>query len=310
MGELPFKTEVSMKIRHALLLLVALLVFVGMLQAGKDAYTCPDLLIEPSQLAKPDVAKQYIILDAREKSKYEKAHVPNARWVDHAAWAEAFDHGQDAKGWSKRIGDLGIDADSHVVVYDDNYTKDAARIWWVLRYWGVKDVRLLNGEWKGWTTGTLPTEKGKVVPTAAKFVAKASAERLATKEKLLKSLENKNLQIVDSRSEKEFCGVEKLKNKRAGAIPGAKQLEWSDLLDKKTHRFKAAADLSKLFEQAGISLDKPTATHCQSGGRAAVMAFGLELMGTKKISNYYSSWAEWSNAEDTPVVPGKAKEKK
>ena len=90
----------------------------------------------------------------------------------------------------------------------------------------------------------------------------------------------------------------------------AKQLEWIDLLDKDTQRFKSAADLRKLFEEAGIALDRPTATHCQSGGRAAVMVFGMELMGANDVSNYYASWAEWSNAVDTPVVPGKAKQTK
>ena len=64
-------------------------------------------------------------------------------------------------------------------------------------------------------------------------------------------------------------------------MPGAKQLEWIDLIDKRTHRFKSAAELKKLFADAGVELDRPTAAHCQSGGRAAVMAFGLELMGGK-----------------------------
>ena len=104
--------------------------------------------------------------------------------------------------------------------------------------------------------------------------------------------------------------VEKLTNKRAGSIPGAKQLEWIDLIDKETRRFKSAAELRKLFKQAGIVLNKPTATYCQSGGRASVMAFSLGLMGAKDVSNYYPSWNEWGNAGDTPVVPGKAKEKK
>jgi thiosulfate/3-mercaptopyruvate sulfurtransferase len=130
---------------------------------------------------------------------------------------------------------------------------------------------------------------------------------LATKEQLLDSLKESKLQIVDARSEKEFCGIEKLTNKRAGAIPGAKQLEWIDLLDNDTQRFKSATNLRKLFEEAGIALDRPTATHCQSGGRAAVMVFGMELMGAKEVSNYYPSWAEWGNALDTPIVPGKAK---
>ena len=278
--------------------------------SGEKSYPRPELLIEPGQLAKPDVAKEYIVLDARNFTKFKQGHIPNARWVDHAEWAKSFGYGKDTEAWGKRIGSLGLTSSSKVVVYDDNYTKDAARIWWILRYWGVEDVRLLNGVWAGWKAGNHPTDKAKVVPALAKFEAKARHDRLATKEKLLNSLKDGKLQIVDARSEKEFCGIEKLSNKRAGAIPGAKQLEWIDLLDKDTQRFKSAANLLKVFEEAGIALDRPTAAHCQSGGRAAVMVFGMELMGAKDVSNYYPSWSEWGNAVDTPVVPGTAKQKK
>jgi thiosulfate/3-mercaptopyruvate sulfurtransferase len=276
-------------------------------RADEKSYPCPDLLIEANQLAQNDVAREFVILDARPRTKYERRHVPNARWVDHEAWAKAFGHGHDAKGWSKRIGALGVASNTKVVVYDDNLTKDAARIWWILRYWGVEDVRLLNGGWKAWDGGNYRTETMNVSATPVEFVAKAQSERLATKEQLLNSLGGGKLQIVDARSEREFCGVEKMANKRAGAIPGAKQLEWVDLIDTKTNRFKPADELRLLFASAGINLDRPIATHCQSGGRASVMAFGLELMGSKDVSNYYPSWAEWSSARDTPVIPGKPK---
>ena len=286
------------------------LVVIGTAQAQEKSYPRPELLIEPSQLAKPDVAKNYIVLDALNHTKFKQGHVPNAVWVNHDEWAKAFGHGKDAEAWGKRIGALGITSSSKVVVYDDNYTKDAARIWWILRYWGVEDVRLLNGGWTGWKTGNHPNETVVKLPDGVKSPFKARPDRLATKEQLLDSLKTGKLQIVDARSEKEFCGVEKLTNKRAGAIPGAKQLEWIDLLDTDTQRFKSAASLRQLFEDSGIALDRPTATHCQSGGRAAVMVFSMELMGAKDVSNYYPSWAEWSIDPETPVVPGRAKEKK
>jgi thiosulfate/3-mercaptopyruvate sulfurtransferase len=299
-----------MRSRHGVLLSVALLAVVGGLRAGGDDYPRPELLVEPSQLAEPGVAQRFVILDARGRPDYEQGHVPNARWVDPAAWAKAFGQGQDAEGWSRRIGGLGIGPDSRVVVYDGTFGKDAARIWWLLRYWGVQDVRLLNGGWQGWTAGAYPTEKGGAPPAPVPFVAQARPERLATKGQLLKALDGGDPQIVDARSEKEYCGVEKLTNRRGGAIPGARQLEWSDLLDPETHRFKPAAELRKLFGQAGVALDRPTTTYCQSGGRASVMAFGLELMGAKDVRNYYASWNEWGNAADTPVEPGKPREKK
>ena len=107
---------------------------------------------------------------------------------------------------------------------------------------------------------------------------------------------------MDARSEDEFCGVNKRDNQRGGAIPGAKHLEWSDLIEQKTHRFKSAEELNRLLDQAGIDLAQPTASHCNGGGRAAVMAFGLELMGADEVRNYYRGWGEWGNSQDTPIV--------
>ncbi len=278
--------------------------------ADESDYPRIDLIIEANQLAQPDIAAKFVILDARSRTKYERAHIPQARWVDHNAWASAFGHGEDAAGWSRRIGGLGIGAPTKVIVYDDTLSRDAARVWWILRYWGVDDVRLLNGGWKAWIDGDFRTDSGPVSAQPVEFLAKARPERLATKDLLLKSLGGGKLQIVDARSEREFCGFDKMRNKRGGAIPGARQLEWVDLIDTKTQRFKSAAELRQVFASAGIALDRPTATHCQSGGRSSVMAFGLELMGSKNVSNYYASWAEWSSATDTPVIKGKPRVKK
>ena len=279
----------------------------GVSRADDAKYPRAELLIEPAELAKLN-GVGVIILDARAATKYKAGHIPDARWVDHGQWAKAFGHGTDAKGWGARIGGLGINADSHVVVTDDNSTKDSARIWWILRYWGVDNVRLLNGGWTGWESGKYATTTDEPTPKEIAFAPKVRADRLTTKDQLLESLRTKgSLQIVDARSEKEFCGDEKMNNKRAGAIPGAKQLEWSDLLDKPTQRFKTATQLKALFADAGIALDQPSAAHCQSGGRASVMVFAMELMGAKSVGNYYQSWTEWGNADDTPIVPGKPK---
>lgn len=274
--------------------------------ARPAGYPRPDLLIEPAQLAKAIPAHEFVVLDARGKGKYQDGHVPGAVVVDPVGWARAFGNGDDKDGWTKRIGELGIDTDSHVVVYDDAMAKDAARIWWILRYWGVKDVRLLNGGWKGWTEANAATEKTPNQPRPVQPRLTPLAERLATKKQLLDQLKDRPPQLVDARSTGEFCGTEETA-KRNGAIPGAAHLEWSDTLDPKTGRFKSAEELAKLFKESGIDPAKPAVTYCQSGGRAAVMAFALELMGGKEVRNYYRSWSEWGNAEDTPIVKPKAK---
>jgi thiosulfate/3-mercaptopyruvate sulfurtransferase len=276
-------------------------------EEGKpERYPQADLLLEVAELSKPEVAKRFRILDARTKEQYEAGHVPNAIWVDHDNWSKAFAKDQDPGRWQKLIGELGITPDAHVVLYDDHSTNRAARIWWILRFWGIRDVKLLNGGWKSWTGAHGPVTQGipKVEPAEVHIIP--HPERLATKAQLLQSLPKHEFQMVDARSESEYCG-EANTAKRNGAIPGALHKEWNEVIDKKTQRFKSPDDLAKLFKDAGIDLNRPSVTYCQSGGRAAVMAFTLELMGAKSVRNYYKSWSEWGNAEDTPVEKPKSK---
>lgn len=270
--------------------------------AAEADYPRGELLLEPSQLAKPTSADRFVILDVRSAEAFQKAHIPGAVHIDHASWKAAFDDGNDAAGWSKRIGQLGITRATPVVLYDDADMKNAARIWWLLRYWGVQDARLLNGGWHAWQAQDLPTTDKPTPPAkAVDFQAEAQEARLADKDQLLKLLGSGKLQIVDTRSFAEFCGTATGNNQRGGAIPNAKHLEWNELIDDKTHRFKPPAEISKLFEKAGIDPQRPVATHCQSGGRASVMVFGLELMGGNDVRNYYRGWSEWGNVKDTPI---------
>jgi thiosulfate/3-mercaptopyruvate sulfurtransferase len=130
---------------------------------------------------------------------------------------------------------------------------------------------------------------------------------LITTGQLLASLGKHRFQIVDARSEKEYCGDDR-RAKRNGAIPGALNLDWVQLLDPKTRRFKTPAELTRLFRDAHIDLGRPTVAHCQSGGRAAAMVFALDLMGARDVRNYYRGWSEWGNARDTPIVTPKPQE--
>src|SRR6266849_9334904 len=113
-------------------------------------YPRANLLVDVEELAKPEIAKQFLVLDARGKEKYATGHIPGAIWVDPIGWSRVALAAQDEEAWAKRIGALGIDRNTRVVIYDDNASKDAARIWWILRYWGIGDVRLLNGGLRAW----------------------------------------------------------------------------------------------------------------------------------------------------------------
>src|SRR5262249_40244816 len=107
-------------------------------------YPRPELLIEAAELARPEVAKEYRILDARPRAKYLAGHVPDAVWVDHATWAKAFAAGQDPKEWAQRLGTLGLAPKGAAVpvgrqrgvAYDDRPGEGPGRRWGVCRFSG------------------------------------------------------------------------------------------------------------------------------------------------------------------------------
>jgi thiosulfate/3-mercaptopyruvate sulfurtransferase len=300
MARLPFQEILRMSF--------ILFLVLGLAPGDKPAgYARPELLVEPGDLLQPGARKTFIILDARPKKAYEAGHVPGAVWVDADAWARAFAAGQVSSDWAKRVGALGIDARAKVVVYDANRAKDAARIWWILRYWGVKDARLLNGGWGGWLAAGGKPDREAVNPKATTPKLTAQPDRLATKEQILAGMIRRvSPQLLDVRSSAEYCGTTK-KARRNGAIVRARHLEWSETLDK-AGRFKSAPAIRKLLDEAGIDPARPVTTYCQSGGRAAVMAFVLELLGGKEVRNYYRSWSEWGNDKDLPIMKPRPKE--
>jgi thiosulfate/3-mercaptopyruvate sulfurtransferase len=273
------------------------LVGTALVFAGSSVYPKADLLIEAADLRKAEAA---CIFDVRSKRQYEEGHVPGAVWLDAAAWHKAFNAEADATTWGKRLGEAGVDPQRTVVVYGGDDVRDAARVWWILRYWGLRDARLLNGGWPAWIQVGGEASREAVKAPAKIVTLTAQAERLATKGQLLTGLKSQPPRIIDTRSESEYCGRMKLA-KRGGSIPGAVHLEWTECLDPQTQKFKTPEELAQLFKERRIDLDRPAVTYCQSGGRAAVVAFALELMGGRQVQNYYSSWSEWGNAGDTPV---------
>lgn len=268
------------------------------------------ILLEPAALV--DRRDEFVILDTRSTVDYDAGHVPGSISAPHEDWQKNFGAEKDTDFWSEFIGGLGIDGKKSIVVLDDSAGLHAARVWFILKYFGVQDVRLLNGFWRGWREAKLPVSKTKAVPTAVPFVAKRNEAVLATKERILGSIagDGPKLQIVDARSPEEFLGIKALDNPRVGHLPAACHLDWIELVDTRgTHRFKSPADLDKLLKKAGVDLSKPVVTHCQGGGRAAVMMFAAELMGAKEVSNYYSSFQEWSRDPDAPIEQANPDEK-
>src|SRR5262249_44443556 len=157
----------------------------------------------------PAARKKFVVLDARPRKAYEAGHVPGAVWVDVAGWGRAFAAGQGAEGGSPRGGALGGGPDSAVVGYGAGEAPRAGRVSWILRYWGVKALRLLNGGWPAWLAAGGQADRERVTPAPTRPRLVAQPGRLAAREQLLAALKaGKPPQILDTRSAAEHCGTE------------------------------------------------------------------------------------------------------
>jgi thiosulfate/3-mercaptopyruvate sulfurtransferase len=242
------------------------------------------------------------LLDARTKAEYDQSHIPGAVWIDaKAAQTLAARPGglTDRASWEAWSAPLGINPQMDVFVYDGKRQLDAARIWWLLRYLGVDQVGLVDGNFLLWQWSGKPvtSDPASAPPQPLKIAFRA--DRHATREEVLAVLKKGTTRIVDARSKAEYAGHEKL-SRRAGHIPAACHLEWAELVDK-DGRFLSPGELRARLGRLGIKPGEPVIAHCQGGGRASVDTFALERLGVP-TRNYYLGWSDWGNTEETPVT--------
>ena len=263
------------------------------------------MLVEPQTLYAwlDDSSLPIRVLDVRPSEKYASGHIPGAVRVDVAPWvAKSHSPGgfHDTDYWAKAVGRLGITAETRVVVYSDSLTS-AARVWWALRYVGLRDVALLDGGLKAWTSADLPTETDvpKIAPVS--FRPHFQADRLSELDDLVQTVAAADSQVVilDARSADEYTG-KVARGPRGGHIPGAIHLDWTELVAP-DGRLKPRDQLRALFQSRGADPDAVVITHCQSGGRASVETFALELAGYTRVKHYYCGWKEWGAAAKAPV---------
>ena len=242
------------------------------------------------------------ILDVRPRADYDRNHIPGAVWLDvKSAESLAARPGglRDKAAWEAWLKPLGGPIKGSSVVYGENRQLDAARAWWLLTYLGVERVGLADGNYSLWTGQHRPTstEVPKVEP--APFEVKFQGDRLATRDDVaaLVKAPGRTL-LIDARSAAEHSGKEK-RSKRAGHLPAACRLEWSEFVEK-DGRFLDEASLRAKLAAAKVAPEAPVVTHCQGGGRASVDAFVFERLG-HRTRNYYLGWSDWGNADDTPI---------
>lgn len=273
-------------------------------------------LVDTQWLSKHLQDDNIVIVDCQwDENAYLKAHIPNAIMRPGHSYLKSEQNGELGKylpgagEFSRLMAEMGIDSSTEVICYDEWDNHFATRLWWLMKYYGHKKVRLLNGGWQSWVTAGLPVS---CVVTEAKaaggpYSVHENPSFNITMEELLERHDNRDVQILDVRRRSEYDGTELGKNSRGGHIPGAIHLEWNRMLSKSKQRegvnfFMSEEEMQKLLDQNGVSRDKTTVVHCQAGVRASFTFFCLKMLGYPDVKLYDGSMSEWANMDHTSLV--------
>ena len=266
-------------------------------------YTRETLLTTAEALKEKLGSANLCLIDVRPAEDFARGHIPGAVHFDlfglslidtSQAPLQAFMH------MIHHVLELrGVSESKEVVCYENNSGMRAARAVWFLEYFGHPSARMLDGGMQAWKAAGFPIATEAVSPKAARFKISARRDVLATADDVLQSLDNKEVSILDTRSQGEYLGTQ-VRAARGGAIPGAIHIEWTDNLDA-GGKFKSDAELKAMYGQAGIMPDSEVISYCQGGYRAAHSYIALRLIGFPKVRNYIGSWKEWGDRTDLPI---------
>ncbi|HEX2259644.1 MAG TPA: sulfurtransferase [Actinomycetota bacterium] len=276
-------------------------------------YKNKDVLIDAEELQENlDDPNLKIVEVDEDTSLYDKGHIPGAISWDwskdlHDPLKRDFING-------KQLVDLltrsGIGADDTVVLYAGNNNWFAAYAYWLLKYRGFDNVKLLNGGRKKWELDSrdLTSEVPETpAPSQPVQLAGDRPEFRAMREEVLAAATSGGT-FVDVRSPQEFRGEllapPHLPQEQAqvpGHIPGAANITWSKAAAE-DGTFLPAGDLEELYSGEGVTPDKDVIAYCRIGERSSHTWFVLkELLGYEKVKNYDGSWTEYGSLVGVPV---------
>lgn len=281
--------------------------------AKPDALVSTDWLMQ--HLSAPDVRVvdgTYIIppTTRNARKEFEDKHIPGAVFFDIDDIADSdnpLPHMLPSpEKFASRVRKLGLGDGSRIVVYDTHGLVSAARVWWMFRAFGHRDVAVLDGGLPKWVKEGKPVEDGKPMPRERHFTAHTNHLLVRDLDQVRATLETKREQVLDARAAGRFTGAEPEPRQglRSGHMPGAISMPYTKLLDPQDKTVLPAEQLAKVFTEAGVDLKKPIVTSCGSGVTACVLALGLYLVGRDDVAIYDGSWTEWGGRQDTPIVTG------
>jgi thiosulfate/3-mercaptopyruvate sulfurtransferase len=247
------------------------------------------------------------------REEYDAGHVPGAVFVD---WTRDIVDPSDpvpmqvasAPAFAAKMGELGIGDDTLVVAYDDYDHIFAGRLAWAMRYHGHEAVRILDGGWSRWSAEKRATSREPTRRTFATFTARTRPTLRRTADEMRRALGRDDVLLVDARAPEQYAGAVTAA-RRAGHIPGARNVHYARLIDPETGKFLPADELARAFGEAGVdvhSLPSEVVVYCNSGVSCTVPLGALRIFGREDVAVYDGSWNEWGNDDTLPIRSGSA----
>ena len=261
-----------------------------------------------------DADKRFIEVDV-DTTQYEAGHLPGAvafNWQSQLQDPIARDI-ISKDSFEKLTSEAGITPQTTVVLYGDNNNWFAAYAFWLFKYYGHEDVRLVDGGRKKFVAENrqLVTDVPSYPKTNYK-VGKVNADLRADRDYIRGRLDKvgQGFNLVDVRSPAEFVGdiiappgmTETAQ--RPGHIPGAKNVPWATAVAE-DGTFKPVEELQKIYGGKGLSGENDLVAYCRIGERSSHTWFALKyLLGYQNVRNYDGSWTEWGNLIGAPIAKG------
>ena len=277
------------------------------------SYKHPEVLVETEWVTQhlKDNTVRIAEVDYDPIANYNLGHIPSAVLFD---WKKDMNDPLTRDIVSKQqlediLSRFGVSKDMTLILYGDFNNWFAAFAFWILKYYGVEKVVLMNGGRKKWLAEDREVTKDIPTPTKALYKSTGPNEEIRTYlDSVKKSLGRGDKVLVDVRSPAEFTGeitappeYPNEHAQRGGHIPGAVSIPWSQAV-KEDGTFKAAEDLANLYQSKGVTPDKEIITYCRIGERSSFSWFVLKyLLGYPKVKNYDGSWTEWGNMVRNPI---------
>jgi thiosulfate/3-mercaptopyruvate sulfurtransferase len=236
-----------------------------------------------------------------------RGHLPKAVYFDIdeiADTASPLPHMlPDAVKFSSRVRKLGLGDGSRIVVYDQNRFFASARVWWMFRVMGLKDVMVLDGGQAAWVEAGGALDDMPPIVSERHFTPRVRTDLVADAKSIEAHTGRPSAALIDARPAGRFAGrdPEPRAGLPSGHIPGSVNLPGSDLLQA-DGRMKPVRELKALFANPAA----PTITTCGSGITAAITALALARLGNWDVAVYDGSWTDWASDPSRPIAKAPA----